>query len=76
MGKTAAQQDLGEKRNEREHPCRHPGQCRRRAEDAPGTEQQLPAAQERPMEEQAIPLQPLGTVQSISPPAAMEEPMV
>ena len=28
------------------------------------------------MEEQAIPLQPLGTVQSISPPAAMEEPMV
>ena len=39
-------------------------------------EQKLPAAQERPMVEQAVPLQPMGTVWSRSPHAAMEEPMV
>jgi len=38
-------------------------------------EQKLPAAQEMPREEQAVPLQPAGTTQSRSPHAAMEEPM-
>ena len=51
-------------------PCRHPGQCRRRAEGAPGTEQNLPVAQERFLEEQAVPLQLMGT----SPHAANEKP--
>ena len=41
-------------RNEREEPCSHPGQHRRRA----GAKQKLPAAQERPMKEQPIPPQP------------------
>lgn len=46
------------------------------AEGAPGTEQKLPAAQDRPMEEQSVPLQSMGTTQSRSPCAAMEEPTV
>ena len=39
-------------------------------------EQKLPAAQESPMEEQVMPLQYMGTIQSRSPRAAMEEPTV
>ena len=58
----------------REQPCSHPGQCRRRAGGAPGAEQQLPAAQERPTEEQAVLLQPTGITRRRSPHAAMEEP--
>ena len=68
----------------KEQPCSHQGQCRRRAAGATGIEQKLPAAQERPMEEQAVPLQPMeeqavplqpmDTVQSRSPYSAMEEP--
>jgi len=54
--------------------CRHPGQHRRTG-GAPGKEQQLPAAQERPTEEQAVPLQPMGTTWSRSPHAATEEPV-
>jgi len=38
--------------------------------------QKLPAAQQRPMEEQAVLLQPTGTVQNRYPCAAMEEPAV
>ena len=56
-------------------PFRHQGQCRWRA-DAPGMEQKLSAAQERLPEEQAVPLQPVGTTWSRSPYAAMEEPMM
>ena len=41
---------------------------------APGTQQQLPAAQERPTEEQAILPQPTGTAQSRSPYATTEKP--
>ena len=37
------------------------GRCRRRAGGAPGTKQELHAAQEEPMEEQAVPLQPMDT---------------
>ena len=59
---------------EEKWPCRHPGQCRRRPEGALGKEQKLPAAQERPTEEQAVSLQPMGAVWSRSPHAAMEEP--
>ena len=62
-------------RNVREPPCSHPGQCRRRAGGVPGAERQLPAAQERAMEEQAVPLQPMVTTRSRSPCVAMEEPM-
>jgi len=62
-----------ERENEKQ-PCRHQGQCRRRAGGAPGIEQKLPAAQERPTKEQAV-LQPAGTAQSRSPCAAMEVPM-
>jgi len=40
-----------------------------------GCAAETPAAQERPMEEQAVSLQPTGTTQSRSPRAAMEEPM-
>lgn len=47
-----------------------------RAEDGPGAEQQLPAAQERPTVEQAVPPQPTGTTRSRSPFAAMGEPVV
>ena len=36
-------------------------------------EQQFPAAQEGPTEEQNIPLQPLGTAQNRSPCASMKE---
>ena len=39
---------------------------RRRAGGAPGTEQQLPAAQERLMEKQVGPLQPVGTTKGRS----------
>lgn len=35
-------------------PCRHKGQYRMKAGGAPGTKQKLPAAQERPMNEQAV----------------------
>jgi len=42
-------------RNVREQHCSPHCQCRRRAEGAPGAEQRFPAAQERPMEEQAFP---------------------
>lgn len=62
-------------RNVREQPFSHPGQCRRRAGGVPGSEQKLPAAQERPMEEQAVSLQPTGTTRSRSPHIATEEPM-
>jgi len=55
-------------------PCRHPGQCRKKAREAPGAEQQLPAAQKGPMEEQAVPLQLMGTMWSGFPHAATEEP--
>ena len=64
-----------EVRNVREQPFSHPGQCRRRAGGVPGSEQKLPAAQERPMEEQAVSLQPTGTTRSRSPHIATEEPM-
>jgi len=40
---------------------------------APGTQQQLSATQERPMEEQDIPLYPMGTPWNRSPRAAMDE---
>ena len=60
----------------REQSYSHPGQCRRRAGGAPGAEQQLPAAQERPTVEQAVPPQPTGTTRSRSPFAAMGEPVV
>ena len=46
------------------------------AKGAAGAEQKLPAAQEEPMEEQVVPLQPVGAMQSKSPCAAMEEPMM
>jgi len=39
-------------------------------------EQRLPADQERPKVEQATPQQPIGTAQSRSPFAVMEEPTV
>jgi len=51
-------------------PCSPQSQHSRRAE------QQLPAARERPTEEQAVLLQPTGTTQSRSPCEAMEEPTV
>lgn len=63
-----------ERENENQ-PCMHQGQCRRRKRDAPGIEQELPAAQERTTKEQAFFLQPEGTVQSKFPYAALEEPM-
>lgn len=44
-----------EVRNASEQLCSHPGQCRRKAGGAPDAEQQLPTAQERPVEEQAVP---------------------
>jgi len=43
---------------------------------APGIEQKLPEAKERPTEEQAVPLQPTGTTWGRCPCAAMEEPTV
>jgi len=52
---------MGEKQ-----PCRCRGPRKRRAGSAPGTEQQLPAAQERPVEEQSVPCR--------SSRAATEEP--
>lgn len=38
--------------------------------------QKIPAAQERPVEDQAVPPQLMGITQSRSPQAGMEEPMV
>jgi len=60
---------MGEKQ-----PCSHQGQCRRTAGCDPGIEQKFPAAQERPIVEKAVPLQPIGTMQSRALLAAMEEP--
>ena len=57
-------------------PCSHQGQCRRRAGDALCVEQMLPAAQDRAMEVQAVPLQPMGTAWSRSACAAMEAPVL
>lgn len=54
-------------------PWGHQGQCRRRAGGALGTEQKLSAAQERPIAEQTIPVQPKGTMQSTCPGAAWAE---
>jgi len=55
-------------------PCSSQDQHRRRAGGgAPGTQQQFPEAQERPMEDQAVPLQPMGTARSASPYATMDE---
>lgn len=54
--------------------CRPHSQRSRRARDAPGTQQQFPAAQERPTEEQDIPLQPRDTTHSRSSQAAMLDP--
>ena len=42
----------------------------------PGVEQKFPAAQERPMEKQSVPLRPMGIMRSRSPRAAVEDPMV
>jgi len=53
---------MGEKQ-----PCRHQGQCGRRAGDAPGVEQKFPGAQEMPMMKQVVPLQPMGTMGSRPP---------
>jgi len=53
-------------------PCRHPGHCRKRAGGALRTEQNFPAAQEKPMEEQAVPLQSVGIAQCRSACAAIE----
>lgn len=54
-------------------PCSPQSHRRRRAGGAPGVEQQFPASQERSTEEQAVLFQPMGTAQSTSPCAAMEE---
>lgn len=51
----------------------HQGQHRRRAGGALSMEQKLSAAQERPIAEQTIPVQPKGTMQSTSPGAAWAE---
>lgn len=51
-------------------PYSHQGRCGRRAGGAPGPEQELTAAQERPTAEQAVLLQPTGTRWSRSPHAA------
>lgn len=54
-------------------PCRHQGQCWKKAGVTPDREQKLSAAQERPMEEKAVPLQPGGNKWSRSPCTALEE---
>lgn len=66
------QQQLGgrSKKTWEKQPCRYQSQCRRRAGDAPGTEQQFSGAQERPTVEQAASLQPMGSTWSSSPCAA------
>lgn len=48
-------------------PCRHKGQCRRRARGAPGAEQKSPSAQKRPMVEQPVPQQLMGALYRRSP---------
>jgi len=70
------QQQLGERGQRRERTVLYaPRLVQRRAVGNLGTQQQLPEAQERPTEEQAIPLQPVGTARSRSLCAAMEESM-
>lgn len=39
-------------------------------------QQQFPVAQERPVVEEAVPLQPMDTIWNIPPHSAVEEPMV
>ena len=77
-GETAMQQQLGEKNDKmrEKQPSRHNGHRGRRAGGSPGREQKLPASQESPMEEQAVPLQPMSTTQSRYPCAPRKEPMV
>jgi len=72
------QQQLGEKNDKmrEKQPSRHNGHRGRRAGGSPGREQKLPASQESPMEEQAVPLQPMSTTQSRYPCAPRKEPMV
>ena len=60
-------------RNVRETALQAPRSVQRRAGVAPGAEQKFSAAQERPMERQAVPLQPTGTVWR-SPFVAMDQP--
>lgn len=52
--KTAASQQLEERSEKCETALQLQSQCRRRAGGTPGAEQQLPAAHERPTEEQAV----------------------
>ena len=82
MEKTAVLQQLGvrsEKIRENQL-CSAPGECSRRAGGAPGTQQQFPCGlcRERPLVEQAVPLQPMGPTWSRSPRCSpwVEEPPV
>jgi len=70
--KTAGQQQVGERSDKywEKQPFSHQGQCRRRVGGVPGVEQKFSAAQERPMVEQDIPPQPMGTT------GIMEKPTV
>jgi len=50
-----------------------PAYCKVSAGGAPDVEQKFPAAEERPMEEQAVPLQPMGITQSRTSSEVMEK---
>lgn len=71
--KTVAQQQLGERGEKRGRSSLAASKVR--AGGDPCVEQKPLAAQERPVEEEAVPLQPMDATQSRSH-AAMEEPTV